>query len=56
LAATINEEDQEELASVQELYWILDLMNPSVEMYHLILELLGGQVLGLFNLETDELW
>ena len=33
LAATIDEEDQEELASVQELYWILGLMNPSVEVY-----------------------
>ena len=55
LAATIDEEDQEELASVQELYWILGLMNPSVELYPLFLELLGEQVLGLFNLETDEL-
>jgi len=27
LAATIDEEDQEELASVQELYWILGLIN-----------------------------
>ena len=33
LAATIDEEDQEEMASVQELYWILGLMNPSVEVY-----------------------
>jgi len=55
LAATIDEEDQEELASVQELYWILGLMSPSVELYPLFLELLGEQVLGLFNLETDEL-
>ena len=55
LAATIDEEDQEELASVQELYWILGLMNPSVELYPLFLELLEVQVLGLFNLETDEL-
>ena len=55
LAATIDEEDQEELASLQELYWILGLMDPSVELYPLFLELLGEQVLGLFNLETDEL-
>ena len=55
LAASIDEEDQKELASVQELYWILGLMNPSVELYPLFLELLGEQVLGLFNLEIDEL-
>jgi len=55
LAATIDEEDQEELASVPELYWIFGLINPSVELYSLFLDLLGEQVLGLFNLETDEL-
>ena len=55
LAATIDEEDQEELAGLQELYWILGLLDPSVELYPLFLDLLGEQVLGLFNLETDEL-
>ena len=55
LVATIDEEDQEELASVRELYWILGLMNPSVELYPSFLELQGEQVLGLFNLETAEL-
>ena len=55
LVATIDEEDQEELASVRELYWLLGLINPSVELYPLFQELLGEQFLGLFNLETDEL-
>lgn len=55
LAATIDEEDQAELASVQELYWILGLLDPSVELHPLFLDLLGEQVLGLFNLETGEL-
>jgi len=55
LAATIDEEDQEELAGTQELYWILGLLDPSIELYPLFLDLLGEQVLGLFNLETDEL-
>ena len=55
LAATIDEEDQEELGRLQELYWLLGLLDPSVELYDLFLDLLGEQVLGLFNLETDEL-
>jgi len=55
LVATIDEEDREDLADIQELYWILGLLDPSVELYPLFLDLLGEQVLGLFNLETDEL-
>ena len=55
LAATIDAEDQDELARLQELYWLLGLLDPSVELYDLFLDLLGEQVLGLFNLETDEL-
>ena len=55
LAATIDAEDQDELARLQELYWLLGLLDPSVELYDLFLDLLGDQFLGLFNLETDEL-
>jgi len=55
LAAIIDAEDQDELARFQELYWLLGLLDPSVELYGLFLDLLGEQVLGLFNLETDEL-
>ena len=55
LAATFDAEDQDELARLQELYWLLGLLDPSVELYDLFLDLLGEQVLGLFNLETDEL-
>ncbi|MCH7605920.1 MAG: hypothetical protein IH962_02085, partial [Chloroflexi bacterium] len=55
LVATIDAEDRENLAKMQELYWALGLLDRSVELYPLYLELLGEQVQGLFNLETDEL-
>ena len=55
LAATIDAEDQDELARLQELYWLLGLLDPSVELYDLFLDLLGEQIQGLFNLETGDL-
>lgn len=44
LAARIDGEEQEELAKLQELYWALGLLDPSVELYPLYLDLLGEQV------------
>ena len=41
LAAIIDAEDQDELARFQELYWLLGLLDPSVELYDLSLDLLG---------------
>lgn len=54
LASTL-EEEKDEFAKVQELYITLELLDPSVELCTLYLELLGEQVLGLFNLETEQL-
>ena len=54
LASTL-EEDKDEFTKAQELYITLELLDPSVELYPLYLELLGEQVLGLFNLETEQL-
>jgi hypothetical protein len=55
LASHIDAEDQAELALTQELYWALGLLDPSVELYPLYLALLKEQVVGLFDLDSEEL-
>ena len=54
LVSLIDAEDQEDLANLQELYWLLGLLHPSQELYPLFLELLEEQVVGLFDLEEEE--
>ena len=55
IRSAIKSEEQEELAKTQELYWLLGLLRPSVELYPLYLDLLGEQVAGLFDLDTEDL-
>ena len=55
LVSTIDAEDREYLAKMQELYRALGLLDQRTKLYPLYLELLGEQVRGLFNLETEEL-
>ena len=55
LVSNIDAEDQEDLASLQELYWVLGLLHPSQELYPLFLELLKEQVVGLFDLREEDL-
>ena len=55
LVSEIDAEDQEDLANLQELYWVLGLLGPSQELYPLFLELLEEQVTGLFDLEDEDL-
>ena len=55
LVSSFDAEDQKDLANLQELYWVLDLLHPSQELYPLYLELLEEQVVGLFDLEEEDL-
>ena len=49
-------EARKNLIALQEVYLILRLMEPGTDLVELYLDLLGEQVLGLFNTEDEELY
>lgn len=55
LASHIDAAQGAELAMTQELFKALGLLESSVELYPLYLALLQEQVVGLFDLDSDEL-
>lgn len=55
LVSGIDAEDRQDMADLQELYWILGLLDPSRQLYPLFLELLEEQVIGLFDMEEEDL-
>ena len=54
LSSRIAAQEREELAEIQELYKALGLLDPSMELFPLYLDLLSESI-GLFDLETEEL-
>lgn len=56
LRGKLTTEDREQLETLGELYLVLGLMEPGTDLVELYLDLLGEQVLGLFDTETEDLY
>ena len=56
LRGKLTTEDREQLQILGELYLVLGLMEPGTDLVELYQDLLGEQVLGLFDTETEDLY